>query len=94
MDPKLANRTHRFVQRYCRGLRGGTAPDLLIDKVEVGELARDGAGALLAGGGFLLLGQEVAPGEPRLLFPVLGAGASCRRRAGASGAIRFRFRRR
>ena len=56
-------------------MRGGTAADLLIDEVEVGELAHGGAGALLAGGGFLLLGQEVAPGEPRLLFPVLGAGA-------------------
>ena len=66
-------------------MRGGAAPDLLIDEVEVGELARGGAGALLAGGGFLLLGQEVAPGESRLLFLVLGAGAGCRRRGGASG---------
>ena len=49
-------------------MRGGTAPDLLIDEVEVGELAHGGAGALLAGGGFLLLGRKVAPGEPRLLF--------------------------
>ena len=49
-------------------MRGGTAPDLLIDGVEVRELAHGGAGALLAGGGFLLLGRKVAPGEPRLLF--------------------------
>ena len=79
-------------------MRGGTAPDLLIDEVEVGELARGGAGALLAGGGFLLLGQEVAPGESRLLFLVLGAGAGRRCRAGASGGhqvslLRLRRRR-
>ena len=49
-------------------MRGGTAPDLLIDGVEVGEIAHGGAGALLAGGGFLLLGRKVAPAEPRLLF--------------------------
>jgi len=67
-------------------MRGGAAPDLLIDEVEVGELARGGAGALLAGGGFLLLGQEVAPGEPRVLFLILGAGAGCRRRAGDPGS--------
>ena len=67
-------------------MRGGTAPDLLIDEVEVGELARSGAGALLAGGGFLLLGQEVAPGEPRVLFLILGAGAGCRHRAGDPGS--------
>lgn len=75
---------------------GGMAPDLLVDEVEIGELARVGAGALLAGGWLLLLGQEVAPGVHRLLFLIFGAGAS-RRRAAASGCHPFslpRFRRR
>lgn len=76
-------------------MRGGTPRDLLVDEVEVGELPRGGAGALLAGGGLLLLGQKITSGEPRLLFLILGAGAGCRRRAGASrGHTCIRVRRR
>lgn len=67
-----------YERRKSRGdsrvQRRGGLPDLLIDEVEVRELA-GGAGALLAGGGILLLGQEVTPREARLLLVVLGAGA-------------------
>lgn len=68
------------------GFPGGAGyADLLVDEVEVGELA-GGAGALLAGGGLLLLGQEVAPGEAGLLVVILGPRAypSSRRRVAAS----------
>jgi hypothetical protein len=68
------------------GFPGGAGyADLLVDEVEVGELA-GGAGALLARGGLLLLGQEVAPGEAGLLVVILGPRAypSSRRRVAAS----------
>lgn len=57
---------------------------LVVDEVEVGELARDGTGTFLAGGGLLLLGQEVAPGVARLVFLVLGARTGCHHLAAVS----------
>ena len=84
-DPRSANcsEINEGLGRRGGGRRRKGLLDLLVDEVEVGELAGVGAGALLAGGGLLLLGEEIAPGEARLLHLVLGAGAG-RRRVAAS----------